>query len=58
VKELNIKDCIYLCAKAWEDIGPESLSPAWNKILICADQEAKDSDDDVRAVSSNVQIVM
>ena len=34
VKGLNIKDCIYICAKAWDDIREESLSRAWNKLLV------------------------
>ena len=37
VKGLNIKDCIYMCAKAWDDIREESLSRAWNKLLVGTD---------------------
>ena len=48
-----------MCAKAWEDIRPESLSHGWNKLLICASRETnspgtpKDSDDDVVWVISH-----
>ena len=58
----DIKDCI-MCAKAWDDIRPLPLSHAWNKLIICADQEtnspriSKDSDD-VGAMSSLIQMVM
>ena len=34
MKQLTIKDCIYMAAKAWEDIRPESLMRAWNKLLV------------------------
>ena len=37
VKGLNIKDCIYMCAKAWDDIREESLSRAWTKLLVGTD---------------------
>ncbi len=59
VKSINIKDCIYTCAKAWEDIRSESLSRAWNKLLICSAQESNspgpstDSNDDAEALASN-----
>ncbi len=59
MKSINIKDCIYMCAKAWEDIRSESLSHAWNKLLICSAQESnspgssKDSNDDAEALASN-----
>ena len=33
IKSLNIRDCIYMCAKAWEDIRSQSLARAWNKLL-------------------------
>ena len=41
VKDLNIKDCIYMCAKAWEDIRSESLSRAWNKLLMSSTAETQ-----------------
>ncbi len=59
MKSINIKNCSYMCAKAWEDIRSESLSRAWNKLLICSAQESnspgpsKDSNDDPGAVASN-----
>lgn len=33
VKKLNIKDCIYMSARAWEDIRSESLARSFNKLL-------------------------
>ena len=32
-KNLNIKDCIYSVANAWEQIQSSSLQKAWNKML-------------------------
>ena len=33
VKSLNIKDCVYMCASAWNDIREESLARSFNKLL-------------------------
>ncbi len=33
VKDLNIKDCIYMSAKAWNEIRSESLARSFNKLL-------------------------
>ena len=33
VKSLNIKECIYMVAEAWENIEQQSLARAWNKLM-------------------------
>ena len=50
MKELTIKDCIYMVAKAWNDIRPESLMHAWNKLLMqneVSQQETVSADSDI-----------
>ena len=41
-KNLNIKDCIYSVANAWEQIQSSSLQKAWNKLL---GEQASSSDE-------------
>ena len=33
LKQLTIKDAVYWCAQAWEEIAPQSLCKSWNKLL-------------------------
>ena len=33
LKQLTIKDAVYWCAQAWEEITAQSLSKSWNKLL-------------------------
>lgn len=33
LKQLIIKDAVYWCAQAWEEITAQSLSKSWNKLL-------------------------
>lgn len=57
VKKNNIKDCIYMSAKAWEDIMSESLARSFNKLLgseasSAADTDTPEQSDDIPNVTS------
>jgi hypothetical protein len=47
IELLNIKDCIYMVAKAWEDIRQESLSRSWKKLLATSSAVMETQNSDV-----------
>lgn len=42
VKDIKIKDVVYMCADAWDNIPAETLTRSWNKLL--ASEKTTDSD--------------
>jgi len=50
VKDLNIKDCIYMIAKAWNDIREQSLARSFNKLLLPSGPPPEDPTQDAQDV--------
>ena len=43
VKQINMKDVVYMTATAWEDLPPMTITKSWNKLLHSGDTNSSDS---------------
>lgn len=43
VKQINMKDVVYMTATAWEDLPPMTITKSWNKLLQSGDTNSSES---------------
>ncbi|KRX71828.1 hypothetical protein T02_1132 [Trichinella nativa] len=49
IRSINLKDCCYITAHAWDSISGSTLRASWNKLLGCNEEcvnQSTDCDDD------------
>ena len=46
VKQINIKDVVYMSATAWDDLFPITLTKSWNKLLCTSSRSEQSSTDE------------
>ena len=57
IKGINMKDVVYMCADAWDDIPAVTLTRSWNKLLASdkttdSDKQSEDADSQGQSVKS------